>query len=77
MGRPYVPMNESGSFIQDAVDAIEFANGPIHSSKFGALRAQMGHKQPFGLNRFEIGNEESDMEQYSLHFQACSAVLVI
>ncbi|MDO4292975.1 MAG: alpha-L-arabinofuranosidase C-terminal domain-containing protein [Eubacteriales bacterium] len=44
-------------FLQDAVDLIEFANGPA-DSKWGAVRAQMGHPEPFGLTMVGIGNEQ-------------------
>ncbi|HBF33313.1 TPA: alpha-L-arabinofuranosidase [Candidatus Sumerlaeota bacterium] len=43
-------------FIQDALDAIEYANGPV-DSKWGALRAKAGHPKPFKMKFMEIGNE--------------------
>ena len=36
------PLDELGTYIQDALDLIEFANGPA-SSTWGAKRAAMGH----------------------------------
>lgn len=42
--------------LQDVLDAIEYAIGPV-DSKWGALRASMGHPEPFRLNYIEIGNE--------------------
>ncbi|MBN2163281.1 MAG: hypothetical protein JW713_10085 [Pontiellaceae bacterium] len=51
-----VPMDELGPWIQDALDLIEFANGPV-SSKWGGLRAEMGHPEPFGLQYVALGNE--------------------
>ena len=44
-------------FIQDALDLIEFANGPA-SSPWGAKRAAMGHPAPFNLKMIGIGNEQ-------------------
>ena len=44
-------------FIQDALDLIEFANGPA-SSTWGAKRAAMGHAAPFNLKFIGIGNEQ-------------------
>ncbi|MGW7693938.1 alpha-L-arabinofuranosidase C-terminal domain-containing protein [Streptomyces asiaticus] len=44
--------------IQDTLDLIEFANGPV-TSTWGKKRAQMGHPKPFGLDRLEVGNEEN------------------
>jgi len=54
--RQVAPMNEMGKWVADAVDAIEYANGPV-TSKWGALRAKYGHPKPFGLKYVEIGNE--------------------
>ena len=44
-------------FIQDALDLVEFANGPT-SSPWGAKRAAMGHPAPFNLKFIGIGNEQ-------------------
>ncbi|WP_242691533.1 alpha-L-arabinofuranosidase C-terminal domain-containing protein [Desertivirga arenae] len=51
-----VPLDELGPYIQDALDLIEFANGDV-SSKWGKLRADMGHPKPFNLKMMGIGNE--------------------
>jgi alpha-L-arabinofuranosidase len=51
-----VPMEQMGSFVQDALDAVEYANGPV-TSKWGARRAKAGHPKPFGLKLIEVGNE--------------------
>ena len=40
-----VPMDQMGPWVQDALDAIEYANGPA-TSKWGALRAKAGHPAP-------------------------------
>ncbi|MDD2524864.1 MAG: alpha-L-arabinofuranosidase C-terminal domain-containing protein [Bacteroidales bacterium] len=52
-----VPLNELDPYIQDAIDLIEFANGET-STKWGALRAEMGHPTPFGLKYLAVGNEQ-------------------
>ena len=44
-------------YIDDALDLIEFANGPV-TSKWGHLRADMGHPAPFNLKQIGIGNEQ-------------------
>src|ERR1022692_508026 len=51
-----VPMEEMGPWIQDALDAIEYANGSTNSV-WGSLRAKAGHPAPFNLKYMEIGNE--------------------
>ncbi|PJJ59609.1 alpha-L-arabinofuranosidase C-terminal domain-containing protein [Hymenobacter chitinivorans] len=45
------------TFIQDALDLVEFANGPA-SSPWGAKRVAMGHPAPFNLKYIGIGNEQ-------------------
>ena len=52
----FVPLNQIQPWIQDVLDAIQYANGPV-ASKWGALRARNGHPQPFHLKYVEIGNE--------------------
>jgi len=54
--RGSVPMDQMGPYVQDALDAIEYANGPV-TSKWGALRAAAGHPGSFHLKYLEIGNE--------------------
>lgn len=49
-------------YIEDALDLIEFANGPI-DSKWGLLRMQMGHAEPFNLTMIGIGNEQWETEK--------------
>ena len=44
-------------FIQDALDLIEFANGPA-TSTWGARRVAMGHPKPFNLKLLGVGNEQ-------------------
>ena len=50
------PLDDLDSYIQDAIDLIEFANGPTNST-WGAKRAAMGHPEPFKLTMIGIGNE--------------------
>jgi alpha-L-arabinofuranosidase len=53
----YVPDAELPAMIQNTLDAIEYATGPV-TSKWGALRAKNGHPKPFKMNTVEIGNEQ-------------------
>ena len=55
----HVPVSELQPYIQDALDLIEFANGGT-DTKWGALRAEMGHPAPFNLKYIGIGNEQWD-----------------
>lgn len=52
-----VPIEEIGAWVDDALDLIEFANGDA-STKWGSIRAGLGHEKPFGLEYIGIGNEE-------------------
>lgn len=51
-----VPLEDLGPYIQDALDLIEFANGD-ENSKWGKIRASMGHAKPFHLKYLGVGNE--------------------
>lgn len=52
----YQDINDLDEFIQEALDAIEYANGAT-TTTWGAKRAANGHPEPFGLKYIEIGNE--------------------
>ena len=55
--KAHVPVDQLDSYIQDALDLIEFANGDT-STKWGKLRADMGHPAPFNMKFIGIGNEQ-------------------
>lgn len=52
-----VPLDSLQPYIQNALDLIEFANGDVES-RWGSLRAEMGHPEPFGMKYIGIGNEQ-------------------
>ena len=51
-----IPMDELDAYVQDVLDLIEFARGGT-DTVWGALRAEMGHPEPFDLRWLAIGNE--------------------
>lgn len=51
-----VPLDQMDSYIQDAIDLVEFANGGI-DTHWGKKRSDMGHPLPFDLKYIGIGNE--------------------
>ena len=55
----HAKMDELQPFIDDCLDLIEFANGPA-DSKWGKIRAEMGHPEPFNMKYIGIGNEQWD-----------------
>jgi len=62
------PLEDLDHYIQDAADLIEFANAPINT-KWGRMRAQMGHPKPFNLKMIGVGNEQwgpQYVERYEL-----------
>ncbi|MGI5374094.1 alpha-L-arabinofuranosidase C-terminal domain-containing protein [Streptomyces sp. CA-251387] len=60
--------------IQDTLDLIEFANGPA-TSKWGKVRAGMGHPKPFHLTHLEVGNEENLPNEFFARFQKFRAAI--
>ena len=61
-----VPPEELQEFIDDALDLIAFANEPAES-KWGKIRAEMGHPEPFCLKYIAIGNEEVGETFFNLY----------
>lgn len=55
--RPLTDEAKLARWVQDTLDLIEFANGPV-TSEWGARRAALGHPKPFGLDYIGLGNEE-------------------
>jgi len=51
------PMNRLDGYIQDALDLVEFANGPV-TSTWGKRRADLGHPAPFNMKLLGVGNEQ-------------------
>ncbi|KAI0428924.1 alpha-N-arabinofuranosidase A [Xylaria sp. FL1042] len=51
------PEDELQQFIDDALDEIEFIRGSP-DSKWGAVRAKLGHPEPWKLEYVEVGNED-------------------
>jgi len=66
------PMDALNPFIQDALDLVEFANGPV-TTEWGAKRAALGHPEPFNLKMLGVGNEQwgpQYIERYEKFSQA-------
>jgi alpha-N-arabinofuranosidase len=51
------PLDALDPYIQDVIDLIEFANGST-TTKWGKLRADMGHPAPFNMKMVGVGNEQ-------------------
>lgn len=57
----YEDITAMDKLVQDALDAIAYANQPADST-FGAMRARQGHPEPFDLKYVEIGSENYGQE---------------
>ena len=55
----HVPVGELQPYIDDCLDLIEFANGDVNT-KWGKIRAEMGHPEPFNMKMIGVGNEQWD-----------------
>lgn len=68
-----IPMCDMDQYVQDILDLIEWANGD-KNSKWGKLRAEAGHPEPFNLKYVGIGNEDliTDIfeERFTMIFNA-------
>ena len=53
----HVALDQLQPYIDDCLDLIEFANGPA-DSKWGKIRAEMGHPAPFNMKYIGVGNEQ-------------------
>jgi alpha-L-arabinofuranosidase len=69
-----VSTDRIGPWIQDALDAIEYANGPV-TSVWGSIRAKNGHPAPFNLKYLEIGNENFGKEYFANYELIAKAIL--
>ncbi len=67
-GPVYAPMKDLQPYIDDALDLIEFATGDPAVGEWAALRAEMGHPEPFPLTYLEIGNEQLADDRYYERF---------
>ncbi len=65
--REIAPIADMGPWIEDAVDLIDFANGDT-TTKWGKVRADMGHPEPFNLEYLCLGNEEDDIPEFRVRF---------
>ena len=58
----HVALDDLGPYIQDALDLVEFANGDV-TTKWGKVRADMGHPEPFNMKYLAVGNEQWDYDE--------------
>jgi len=67
-GQRALPMSEMNEYVQEVLDLIEWANGPV-SSAWGAKRAAAGHPASFKLQYVGIGNEDKITPEFEARFK--------
>lgn len=53
---PYITLNLAWDSPEECAAWVEYCNGPA-DSKYGSLRAQRGHKEPYNVKYWSLGNE--------------------
>jgi len=67
-GQKAIPMEQMQDYIQEVLDLVEWANGPV-TSAWGAKRALAGHPAPFNLQYVGIGNEDKITPEFEERFK--------
>jgi len=61
------PEDHMDEVLQSALDELEYCMGNT-STKYGSLRAEHGHPEPFQINYVELGNEDWFSSTYPYRF---------
>ena len=69
----YASFDTLGIFVTNILDGIEFARGGVET-RWGRMRAEMGHPAPFALEHIGIGNENRRAEYYDRYDVLAAAV---
>lgn len=75
VGQKAMPTDELPEYIQEIIDLIEWANGPV-TSTWGAKRAAAGHPEPFNLKYIGIGNEDKITPEFEERFKMIYQVIM-
>ena len=67
-GQHGIPMDQMQDYVQDVLDLVEYANGPVNSI-WGAKRAAAGHPAPFNLEYLGVGNEDAQTPTFGVRFK--------
>ena len=68
VGQQAIVMDEMPAYVQDVLDLIEWANGPV-TTEWGARRAEAGHPEPFNLQYLGVGNEDAQTPSFRARFK--------
>ncbi|MCL5999414.1 MAG: hypothetical protein M1546_25630 [Chloroflexi bacterium] len=58
---PLICLNANSATLEQILEEIEYCNGAA-GSRWGQVRAAMGHPEPFGVKYWQIGNEQAGEE---------------
>ena len=67
-GQKALPISQMPDYVQEILDLIEWANGPV-TSIWGSKRAEAGHAKPFNLEYIGIGNEDKMTPEFIERFK--------
>jgi len=67
-GQKGISQAQMPDYVQEVLDLIEWANGPI-TSTWGAKRAEAGHTTSFNLEYIGIGNEDKITPEFKERFK--------
>jgi alpha-N-arabinofuranosidase len=70
---PLICLNVNSTTLGQILNEIEFCNGEA-SSKYGSIRAEMGHPEPFNVKYWQIGNEQSGEEYEKTMVEYAAAI---
>jgi alpha-L-arabinofuranosidase len=73
-GQRALPIDEMKDYVQEVLDLIEWANGPV-TSTWGAKRAEAGHPAPFNLEYVGVGNEDKITPEFEERFKMIFAAV--
>jgi alpha-N-arabinofuranosidase len=59
--QPLICLNSNSATLEQILEEIEYCNGAA-DTRWGSVRAAMGHPQPFNVRYWQIGNEQSGEE---------------
>lgn len=67
-GQKALQNSQMPDYVQEILDLIEWANGPV-TSIWGSKRAEAGHAKPFNLKYIGIGNEDKMTPEFIERFK--------
>lgn len=67
-GGECIPLEDMPAYVEEVLALIEWANGDPSKTKWGKIRAENGHPEPFNLKYLGIGNEDEPTENFKKRY---------